>query len=291
MSRLACLAALAQSAPALALSTSAAAEVAAPAVLPPVSSPLHQEPSGGHGYVGAFAEIGHDIGIRGTAGFEGAARPTGQGVWYRARVGKGGTSIHGGQLMRAALALALVTALPAAAVAQPSAAPSPALPAAPLPLAVAPAPRSFYVSAELAAGMGNATMFDLGIEVGRRIPGTNVWGRLRGSVGGWAHIPDGGTGSIVQGLVGVEGRSPDRAVSGFAGIDLGVARLARDPYDDFGDPVPDPEALGAIARPRVGVDIGAGAARLRLSVAAPLIYARGDMALALMLGVGGAFGD
>jgi hypothetical protein len=89
MSRLVCLAALALSAPAVALSTSAAAEVAAPAVPPRVSSPLHQDPSGGYGYVGAFAEIGYDVGIRGAAGVELAVRPTGEGIWYRARVGKG----------------------------------------------------------------------------------------------------------------------------------------------------------------------------------------------------------
>lgn len=194
--------------------------------------------------------------------------------------------------MRAAvLVVALAaTAAAAPAMAQPSAAPSPALPAATLPLVATPAPRTFYVSADLAAGIGQVMMFDLGIEVARRIPGSNLWARLRGSAGGWAH-PDSAGGSILQGLVGVEGRSPSRGTSGFAGIDLGIAKLAREPYDDFGDPVPDPEALGFAVRPRVGVDLGSGLARFRLSVAAPLVYARDDMALALMLGVGGAFGD
>lgn len=85
MPRLSILGALALSAPALALS-SAAAEAAPP---PRVSPGLPQDPSGGYGYVGAFGELGFDVGLRGTAGFEAAVRPTGEGLWYRARVGQG----------------------------------------------------------------------------------------------------------------------------------------------------------------------------------------------------------
>jgi hypothetical protein len=192
--------------------------------------------------------------------------------------------------MRAALALALAAGLPTAVAAQPSAAPAAVLPATPPPLAVAPVPRDFYLGMELAAGFGNAMMLDLGIDVAHRVPGTNLWGRLRGSIGGWA-APESSGGSLVQGLVGIEGRGTDRGIAGFAGIDLGLVKHSRDPYDDFGDPVPDPEAVGVALRPEAGVELGAGGARFRVAVATPFLYVHDDIAIALMVGFGFVVGD
>jgi hypothetical protein len=210
---------------------------------------------------------------------------------------------------RAALALAsLAVSLSAIAVSTaaadtspPSRVPVPALPPprppsrVPVPRVVLPpeqppAPSTFYLGMDLGAGIGEAMMFDVGADVGVRIPGSNAWARLRLSAGAWAH-PEGAGGSILQGLVGIEGRSPGAGTRGFVGIDAGVAKLERDPYDDFGDPVPDPTAIGASVRPRVGADIGSGSARFRVVVATPFIYVRDEIALAVMLGVGFAMGN
>jgi hypothetical protein len=159
-----------------------------------------------------------------------------------------------------------------------------------LPPDVPPAPSTFYMGMDFGAGIGEAMMFDVGADLGVRIPGSNAWGRLRLAAGGWAHL-EGAGGSIVQGLVGIEGRTPGAGTRGFVGIDAGLAKLERDPYDDFGDPVPDPTAIGASVRPRVGADIGSGSGRFRVVVSTPFIYVRDEIALSVMLGVGFAVGN